>query len=146
MKDQFQQMIDLMRKHVLKNLELIKTNESHIREVLTWEQSAERTRELNDSYSYSKKLLAENNDFINLQVSIMNFINKYQNNLEGPSTVKVNGSASFTQNKNLTRDDYFRLTIDSDITYNSQHPYFNDEAFFKELLIHFEQSENYEMC
>ena len=89
MKDQLQQIIELMRKHVLKNLELIKNNESHIREVLAWEQSVERTKELNNSYKYSKTLLSENNDYINLQVSIMNFVNKYQNMLEGQSTVKV---------------------------------------------------------
>ena len=81
MKDQLQQIIDVMRKHVLKNLELIKTNESHIREVLTWAQSTERTRELNESYKCSKTLLSENNDYINLQVSIMNFMNKYQKTL-----------------------------------------------------------------
>ena len=146
MKDQLQQIIDLMRKHVLKNLELIKTNESHIREVLTWAQSTERTRELNESYKYSKTLLSENNDYINLQVSIMNFINKYQNTLETGSTVKVSENATFTQNKSLSRDDFFRLTIGSNIPYNSQHPYFNDEIFFRELLTYFEQNENYEMC
>ncbi len=146
MKEQIQQIIDLMRKHVLKNLELIKTNEGHIREVLMWEQSAERTRELNDSYKYSKTLLSENNDYINLQVSIMNFMNKYQHTMEGTSTVKVSENATHSQNKSLSRDDFFRLTICSNITYNSQHPYFNDEAFFQELLAYFQQNENYEMC
>ena len=146
MKEQFQQIIDLMRKHVLKNLELIKSNESHIREVLTWEQSAERTRELNNSYKFSKTLLSENNEYINLQVTIMNFMNKYQHQMESPSTVKVNDKASFTQNKSLSRDDFFRLTIGSSIIYNSQHPYFNDDKFFIDLLTYYEKRENYEMC
>jgi len=146
MKDQLQLIIELMRKHVLRNLELIKNNESHIREVLTWEQSVERTKELNDSYKYSKTLLSENNDYINLQVSIMNFVNKYQNKLEGQSTVKVSEPANYSQNRHLSRDEFFRLTIGSNIPYNSKHPYFNDDAFFNELLAYFQQIENYEMC
>ncbi len=146
MKDQLQQIIDLMRKHVLINLELIKNNESHIREVLNWEQSVERTKELNDSYKYSKTLLSENNDYINLQVSIMNFVNKYQNKFESTSQVKVSEPASFIQNKNLSRDEFFKLTIGSNIPYNDSHPYFRDDTFFMDLLAYYEHNENYEMC
>lgn len=146
MKEQFQQIVDLMRKHVLKNLELIKSNESHIREVLSWEQSPERNNELNESYKYSKVLLTENNDYINLQVSIMNFINKYQTKFESKPVVQVKEPVSVYVNKNLSREDFLKLTIDSDMSFDHTHPYFNDADFFNELLKHFEQSENYEMC
>lgn len=145
MKDQLQQIIETMRKHVLKNLELIKTNESHIREVLNWPLSSDRTKELNDSYQHSRTLLSENNDFINLQVSIMNFLNKYKHLVEEEQKVSVTAKANNYQNQ-LSREDYFKLTIDNDIVFDSNHPYFEDEEFLNELFTYFEQTENYEMC
>ncbi len=146
MKDQLQQVIESMRKYVIKNLELIKTNESHIRDVLNWPLSADRTRELNESYQHSKTLLSENNDFINMQVNIMNFLNKYKHLVESENTVKVVTNSNEQQNLRLSREDYFKLTIGNDIAFDSSHPYYNDQDFFNELFSHFEQTENYEMC
>jgi hypothetical protein len=147
MKDQLQLVIEQMRKHVLKNLELIKGNESHIKEILNWPLSVERTNELNDSYKYSKTLLSENNDFINLQVSIMNFLNKYKHSIETDDTpVKVNAATNTAYAHNLSREDYFRLTVESDIVFDNKHPYYNDQEFYKELFSWFESNENYEMC
>jgi hypothetical protein len=145
MKEQLQQVIELMRNHVLDNLELIKTNESHIREVLNWPQSTERTTELSDSYKYSKTLLSENNDFINLQVSIMNLLNKYKYIFD-TEAVKVSTPNNAMYGQTLSRDDYFKLTIDNDLIFDDSHPYFDDSEFLGELLVYFEQVENYERC
>lgn len=144
MKDQLQQLIETMRSHVLKNLELIKANEGNIREILTWPLSAERTKELNEGYQYSRTLLSENNDFINLQVSMMNFLNKYKNIIEEDNTVKV--TVNTQQNEHLSREEYMKLTIDKDIAFDTSHPYYHDQDFFNEIFTFFEQSENYEMC
>jgi len=146
MKDQLQQVIESMRKYVIKNLELIKTNESHIRDVLNRPLSADRTKELNESYQYSRALLSENNDFINLQVTIMNFLNKYKHLVEEENAVKVAAASNKIQNQHLSREEYFKLTIGSDIEFDLSHPYFNDQEFVNELFSHFEQTENYEMC
>jgi hypothetical protein len=146
MKEQLQQVIELMRSHVLNNLDLIKTNESHIREVLSWPQSGERTNELSDSYKCSKNLLSENNDFINLQVSIMNLLNKYKYVFETEATVKVSAPSNVSYGQVLSRDDYFRLTIENDVVFDNNHPYFDDHEFYNDLLSYFEQVENYEMC
>lgn len=146
MKEQLQLVIELMRKHVIKNLESIKGNESKIKEILNMPQSIERTNSLNDCYKFSKNLLAENNDFINTQVSLMNFINKYKSVLEEGVAVKVSAQMAVNQNNNLSRDDYFRMTIENDIPFDSNHPYCKDEEFVSDLLSYFQQTENYEMC
>lgn len=146
MKEQLQLVIEMMRKHVIKNLESIKGNEIQIKEIMKMPQSQERAASLNECYKISKNLLAENNDFINMQVSMMNFINKYRNILECETPVKVATQSSAMQNNNLSRDDYFRLTVDKDISFDNNHPYFRDKDFYNDLFFYFQQVENYEMC
>jgi hypothetical protein len=146
MKEHLQKTIEFLRQHVLKNIDLIKANEAHIKEVLDWPVAPERTKELNDSYSFSKNLLSENNDFINLQVSIMNFINKYKKSFETEQPVNVNVTGAVLHQVQLSRDDYFKLTIEKDIEYNTAHPYYNDNEFFDQLLSYYQETENYEMC
>ena len=146
MREQLQQSIESMRKHVLKNLDLIKINENRIREVLNWPLSTERTKELNEGYKYSKVLLTENNDFINLQVTVMNFLNKYNDRLED-EVVKVNAAISVAKSgHNLSREDCFRLTVENSLSFDRSHPFYKDDAFFGDLLSYFQNSENYEMC
>ncbi|HEY4785251.1 MAG TPA: hypothetical protein VIH57_04350 [Bacteroidales bacterium] len=146
MKDQLQQLIELMRKHVVKNLESIKSNERHIREVLDRPLSAERTRELNECYQLSKDLLSENNDFINLQVTLVNFTNKYKKLLDEENTVNVTAVTYAQKIRSLSREDCFKLTVESNIKFDQNHPYYEDPDFINELIAHFEQSENYEKC
>jgi hypothetical protein len=145
MKEQLQQTIEHLRQHVLKNIDLIKANESHIREVLNWPVSSERTKELDESYKFSKTLLSENNDFINLQVSMMNFINKYKNVIQ-TEPVKVTVQSDPKVKSQLTREDYFKLTIENAISFDPRHPYFNDQHFYDDLFSYYQISENYEMC
>lgn len=147
MKEQLQQTIEQLRQHVLKNISLIKANEKHIREVLTWPVSSERTKELDESYKFSKTLLTENNDFINLQVTVMNFINKYKNVFEKEQQpVKVIAQSDQKEEAKLSREDYFKLTVENAIAYNNDHPYFNDIPFYDELFKYYQDVENYEMC
>jgi hypothetical protein len=147
MKETLQQTVESIRKHVLKNLELIKTNENHIREVLNWPVSADRTNELNQSYQHSKNLLTENNDFINLQVSIINFLNKYKEKIEKEESVQISvvGKAAKTLGV-ISREDCFQLTIENDISFDTSHPFYNDSAFLNDLLEYYQNIENYEMC
>ncbi len=147
MKENLQHTIEQLRQHVLKNISLIKANENHIREVLTWPVSTERTKELDESYKFSKTLLSENNDFINLQVTVMNFINKYKNVFEKEQQpVKVIAQTEQKEEAKLSREDYFKLTIENAIEFNNDHPYFNDEHFYDELFDYYQNTENYEMC
>ena len=146
MKDQLQLTIEFLRQHVLKNIELIKANEAHIKEVLNWPITSDRTKALNESYSFSKNLLSENNDFINLQVSIMNFINKYKRVFDSEQPVQVAAFNEVNQQSQLSRDDYFKLTVDKDLEFNTSHPYYDDNEFFNQLLVFYQESENYEMC
>ena len=146
MKELLQSAIEQMRNHVLKNIELIKTNELHIKEVLSWPLSSDRTKELNESYKFSKNLLSENNDFINLQVSIMNFMNKYKQALDIKQPVNVTVESLKPKDYPTNRDECFKLTVQNSIPFDAHHPFFNDEAFYNDVFAYFQEKENYEMC
>ncbi len=143
MKEILQTTIEQLRFHVMKNLELVRENEREIKEILKEPVSPSKAQILSEKYDYSKRVLAENNDFINLQLSIINFIYKYKGVWEQEGEL---APVSEIQTTSLSRDECFQLTIDSKLAFDSKHPFYNDESFFDNLLDFFKAQENYEKC
>jgi hypothetical protein len=143
MKEILQTTIEQLRFHVMKNLELVRENEREIKEMLKDPVSPTKAQILSEKYDYSKRVLAENNDFINLQLSIINFIYKYKGVWEKESELAPVNEA---QTASLSRDECFQLTIDSKLAFDPKHPFYNDESFFDNLLEFFKARENYEKC
>ncbi|NJO69870.1 MAG: hypothetical protein HC830_11840 [Bacteroidetes bacterium] len=141
MKELLQSTIEQLRLHVMKNLELVRENEREIKEMLQEPVSVSRARTLTEKYNFSKKVLAENNDFINLQLSVINFIYKYKD-LWGQEAVLVEVEKSVPVE--ISREECFQLTVESRMDFGPDHPYFNDEGFFGNLLEYYQLQENYE--
>ena len=146
MKEILQNTIEQLRFHVMKNLELVRENEREIKEILKEPVSVTRARILSDKYDYSKKVLSENNDFINLQLSIINFIYKYKHVWEQHQQECEPSVVAQTETKQLSKEECFQLTVDSKMEYGPSHPFFYDEVFYLSLLEFYEQQENYEKC
>lgn len=143
MKEILQSTIEQLRFHVMKNLELVRENEREIKEMLKEPVSVARARILSDKYDFSKKVLAENNDFINLQLSIINFIYKYKGVWEKESEPALVQEA---EPVNLTREECFQLTVESKMQYGPEHPFYYDDSFYDNLLEFYKERENYEKC
>ncbi len=143
MKEILQTTIEQLRFHVMKNLELVRENEREIKEMLKEPVSPNKAQILSEKYDYSKRVLAENNDFINLQLSIINFIYKYKGVWEQEGEL---APVNEVQAASLSRDECFQLTIDSKLRFDSKHPFYNDDSFFDNLLEFFKAQENYEKC
>ncbi|NJO69871.1 MAG: hypothetical protein HC830_11845 [Bacteroidetes bacterium] len=131
--------IDLLREKVKENLTHIQNNQKEIRELLKQQVSASRTEELEKKYAMNKSLLAENNDFINVQLTLTNFLEKYE---ETALLGCIQGESHGFRNV----DECFELTVNGILMYNSSHPYYADDKFFHRLLIYYQQLENYEKC
>lgn len=144
MKDLLQKSIDQLRNHVLQNLEKVRENEKEIRELLKSPATDTRTNILNVKYDISRKLLTENNDFINMQLSILNFINKYRQIIVPVEELET-VHQSITKEA-LTKEECFQMTIESRIEFGPLHPFFADNAFISELLGYYQQIEDYEKC
>ena len=69
MRDMFQKTIDALKKRVKINLKAINNNQKVIKELLAQPDSPERKNEFEKYYSANKKLLQENNDYINIIVN-----------------------------------------------------------------------------
>ena len=140
MKELMQQTIRVLKDKVNRNLEIIKENQNVIKEILKEPFSEDRSTRLKERYDMNKSLLMENNDFINVQLTLINFIDKYKN-----SVVMAEVLSKSIVGK-MQPDDYFTATINGEIPYNDEHPYFSDDSFFDKLLSYYKEREDYEMC
>lgn len=131
--------IDMLREKVRGNLTQIQNNQKEIRELLKQQVSASRTEQLEKKYAVNKSLLAENNDFINVQLTLTNFLEKYED------TEFMSENNSLTP-KFSNEDECFEHTVNGFITYDLTHPYYADVKFFDRLLKYYQQLEDYEKC
>ena len=141
MKDLIQKTITILKFKVKSNLVLINKNQLKIKEILREPSSARRNEDFEKHYEINKSLLAENNDFINIQLTLINFLEKYK------SSTVLNTRKQKAEFKTVKNDkELFNLTICGEITYDEDHPLFNDESFFNKLLDYYKNNEEYEKC
>jgi len=144
MKALIQRTIDLLKKRVKDNLEAINKNQTRLNEMLNQPVSAERTYHIERNYTSNKTLLSENNDFISLQLSLLNFLEKYNDKL----AIKEEEEEPAEPNTITFLDDQelFELTVQGKIGYETGHPKFQDDVFFNKLLTYYASQEAYEKC
>jgi len=141
MKELIQKTISLLKLRVKSNLELINKNQVKIKEILKEPNSSNRSTRFEQQYEINKSLLAENNDFINIQLTLINFLEKYKD------TLVMDNNPPVIEIKNIQDgDELFNLTVKGTIAYNEDHPLFNNKSFFMKLLKHYQDIEAYEKC
>lgn len=137
MKDMIQKTIEVLKEKIRANLLQIQNNQKEIRNLLKKPVSEERSAHLEERYALNKALLAENNDFINVQLTLTNFVEKYIHN---------HLFASSQENFPVNENECFEQIVSGKALFDENHPYFNDEAFFQKLMDHYQQVEDYENC
>lgn len=141
MRELLQKTIDLLKKRVKKNLKAINANQKIIKEILGQENTPERTVEFQKYYEANKRLLQENNDYINIQLTLINFLEKYKSTAVLEDEIPVVDIYSITDEAEI-----FDLTIKGVVAFNENHPRFNDGSFIDKLIRHYEKMEAYEKC
>ncbi len=130
----------MLKEKVKSNLTEIQNNQKEIRSLLKQPASPERSLELEGKYGLNKVLLAENNDFINVQLTLSNFLDKY-NNSEVLESELVTVPLQY-RNEN----ECFELTVNGRLIFNQSHPFYNDDNFYRKLLNYYQKVEDYEAC
>ncbi len=142
---QLKKTVEELKSRVQKNLDIIHQNERVVKKLLEEPVSNERSRKLEVKYQENKKLLKENNDSIKLQLQLSKFIDTYKNELEETEESQMKPLQEETEAP-LSKEEIFDLTAKKEIPFDENHPYYNDEEFFNDLMEHFTAVEDYEMC
>lgn len=161
MEEQMKLTVDMLKERIQYNLQIIRKNEETIRSILAQPMSDERSRLLKENFSINRKLLEENNDSLNIEIQLINYLGKFsevlkreKNNIQSPGNLNNENvsfdSENFQNDKNQEQleeeSNLFNLTLAGEILFNSTHPKFDNEEFFETLLDAYKQKENYEMC
>ena len=141
MRDMFQKTIDALKKRVKNNLKAINNNQKVIKELLAQPDSPERKNEFDKYYTANKTLLQENNDYINIQLTLINFLEKYK------GTPVLDDSLGVVDIYSITDEvEVLDLTLKGVVAFNEKHPKFNDMDFIDKLIAHYGSLELYEKC
>jgi hypothetical protein len=141
MRELFQKTIDVLKKRVKNNLKSINNNQKVIKELLAQPSSPSRAAEFERYYSANKTLLQENNDYINIQLTLINFLEKYKGTAVLDDSLPVVDIYSITDEVEV-----LDLTLKGVVAFNENHPRFRDEMFIDKLISHYESLEQYEKC
>ncbi|MBU8892368.1 MAG: hypothetical protein KOO66_06290 [Bacteroidales bacterium] len=148
----FRETIESLKSRIKFNLSLIHSNEEKIKEILKEPVSDLRSKKLSYRFNFNKRLLHENADGIKLQKELSGYIENYHSKTELFSEISstLNQSVEKDSIKNevneISKEDYFDLTINGAVNFDILHPYFKDESFTNDLLEYFTKTEDYEKC
>jgi hypothetical protein len=141
MRELFQKTIDILKKRVKNNLKVINANQKVIKELLGQPNSSDRASEFDRYYNANKTLLQENNDYINIQLTLINFLEKYKGTAVLDDTLPVVDIYSITDEVEV-----LDLTLKGVVAFNEMHPRFHDPDFIDKMIAHYESLEQYEKC
>lgn len=135
-----QKTIEELKDKIRKNVEVINTNQQEIKGMLRQTQN-EQSDQYEAFYSQNKRLLAQNNDLINVQLTLVNFLDKYRDTAILKEEDCILDIYSITDVQEL-----FTLTIKGVVAFDSKHPYYSNPAFIDRLICYYESTEDYERC
>lgn len=141
MRELLQKTIDELKFRVKKNLNVINKNQIQIKQLLATNNSDDSATEYEKCYSVNKKLLQENNDYINIQLTLINFLEKYKGTAVLDNSIPVVDIYSITDEAEV-----FALTLKGIVKFDEKHPQYNNINFIDKMLSHYETMEEYEKC
>jgi hypothetical protein len=141
MRELFQKTIEVLKKRVKNNLKAINANQKVIKDLLNQSNTSYRAEEFDRYYNANKTLLQENNDYINIQLTLINFLEKYKGTAVLDDNLPVVDIYSITDEVEV-----LDLTLRGVVAFNENHPKFHDPGFIDKLITHYESLEQYEKC
>ncbi len=164
MSEQIYILVEMIKERISQNIRIIKENEEVIKNFLVQAKIADHSEQINKNDSINRNLKNENRELINLQMKLVNYLNKFKEVLENQtqisSSIHDNLDSDINPSNSIEHIDYsisfdvddfyddqiFTLTTKGELIFESSHPKFYDEDFFKRLFKYYSDIENYEMC
>ncbi|HBH49455.1 MAG TPA: hypothetical protein DDX98_12485 [Bacteroidales bacterium] len=133
--------IEELKQRVKSNVDLINKNQDAIKQMLKHSRSEEYAGQYDIYNTKNRELLAQNNDLINVQLTLVNFLDKYKNTAIIRQDIPLIDIYSITDIQEV-----FALTIKGIADFNEQHPYYYNAEFIDKLIVYYENKEDYERC
>lgn len=134
-----QKTINELKQRVKLNVSQINNNQASIKKLLNQDRNNERQYEAYNTRN--KELLAQNNDLINVQLTLVNFLDKYSNTAILDNEMPIVDIYSVTDEQEV-----FSLTVKNVVAFDEAHPYYLNQGFIDQLILHYENLEDYEQC
>lgn len=134
----------ILKDHVKQNNLEIELNQEEIKRILSEDISLKSNDDLEYKKSINHELIQENNDFINLQIQISEFMEKYAHLISDADLQQGEDIPDEAEDEPILP--YFEQTIEGILKFEPGHPQFHNTYFFRELLRYYEEREDYEMC
>jgi hypothetical protein len=138
---QIQKTIEKLKIKVKHNVDLINKNQDSIKHMLKHSSINEYGGQLDEFNSQNQSLLAQNNDLINVQLTLISFIEKYKGTAVISNDIAIVDIYSITDGQEI-----FALTIKEIIPFDEKHPHYTDSKFIDKLVAFYESKEDYEFC
>jgi uncharacterized protein YigA (DUF484 family) len=130
--------ISMLKERVAQNLDTIKQNERMFQKMMSVSGDNQNSGEMSQLLECNEALLAENFDFINLQLSMLKFIENHQGH-ENIVDADVDKAALDTLGQTI---DILGFTANGKIAFDLKHPLLYDEYFWGRLVQHFYMEDN----
>jgi hypothetical protein len=136
-----QKLLNVLKEHVNQNNREIQLNQEEIEKLLSDTTLNTHKKDLEIKYSLNRELLNENSDFVQIQLELSEFMDKYKHLFPGNASENTFKEMDEDNSQNL-----FKQTVSGKLKFDSAHPQYNNPGFLQELLKYYEIHENYEMC
>lgn len=134
-----QKTIDSLNQKVKQNVAVIYENQEEMKRLKS--RSIDYKSQFDAYVRLNKELLIQNNEMINVQLTLINFIEKYRHTAIIQENLPVIDIYSISDEEEL-----LELTVKNIIPFNHKHPNYRNEEFIDRLIMHYENIENYEVC
>ncbi len=136
-----QRMIEELKIRIKQNVEIINNNQEEIKSILRQSDSELQTKQFDAYNQQNKKLLSQNNDLINVQLTLVNFLDKYKETAILKEGLQILDIYSITDEQEM-----LSLTTKGLIPFNNKHPHYRNARFIDMLITFYENEEDYEKC
>lgn len=133
--------IEELKLKIKNNVETITQNQSSIQAMLKHKMNTDYAGQFELISEQNRELLAQNNDLINVQLTLVNFIGKYKDTAILCQDVPLIDIYSVTDEQEV-----FALTIKGKLNFNEEHPFYHSPTFIEKLIHFYLQKEEYEYC
>ena len=133
--------IELLKMQVKENLQLINQNQSRLLEIMKQPVKSRKKKVYDECYEANMRLLGENNDFITMQLNLIDFLEKYKDS-EILSDEVTEEYLELPEDENVI----FSMTVEGELKFDNHHPLFSSNEFFNKLISYYSSIEAYEKC